>query len=534
MSRWATVCVGANESPVDALERWYYGEPSDDPADAPGCDFRAYVHCCELPDLNTRVMRLDMCAQDPYSRCLYIFYVRDGSLLYVLGALSFRVLEQLGGVVDMLTAPLERSRYIQPLWEPPLTNAASDGVELFYLPMVLPAEAGGAVPWERIERRALAYLEEDHGGGGGEACAEHELGCALGTGAVCAAIGRLYSIPGTTHDMHVHKERFAQARYAWERARLFRRWDQLLLIGGQRAVRAILDYSGITTSSCNAVVVAPHPLDRQAFLRRCAWRGEPPAWVLRVRVEDVPKTLSTVLPLHAGGFVHLAYCDVVQWAWHRFQVQDARERSSSSSSCLDDDERLVHIARLVVRRQQQPRPRRPWVALSAGASGGGVEPAPVIAVREGVALDALVPPCFAAVMGAPQFPRHLQRIRLVPTLLAAGVAPDAVAEWFERKHAAFPNDARSARARFDYAAEGLARLGPTYCGNIVKDGVHFRCPYGGDRSTCAAGTRPFSGPEHFIRRKLHEHQRPPPPPQAPAEDESSSGGSEEEEPEEVW
>jgi len=500
-------------SELDALQAWYYGAPEDPfTGDVVACDFSTYVHCVRVgPD--ERVVQLDMAQQDPYTRCLYVFYVPLGrGELVVLGTLSFEALRALGGRVDFARTPLERSRCALPPWE--FGCALPDDGPVFCLPLVGGGrQAFQPLPWDAVARRALGYvgLAERH-----RSVEDEEDWCGLATGLVEGALGTLYSIPGTALDMGVLQTRFREARHACECARIAQAWGPRR---GQASARRILERSGFRA------IEGASGLDRQSFLARHPGR-EPPAWHLDVFVEDVPGALLRALPVHRGGRAHLTYCDIVPWAQHRFCVQDARARAPTEE--LPDQAR--DIARRVARAMLSAPSRGPTKRFAARRP---TEAAPEARLPADAALESLVPPCFAQVLRAPRFPRHQQRLRITATLLAAGVPQQLIGDWFERKNAQHPKNVQGARARFDYAQESLRTMGPTYCANVVRDmrsgcstETHIHCPM--DIEDAANFKRACGGgPLQFIQRELRalEARAPPEPKEEEEEDPFPSSSS---------
>ena len=478
-----------SETPLQALCRWYFTSTPElerigDVALHP---FEENVVPIPVVQNYTGYAEISLSHLNPYCCSFFIFYTYSKNDITVLGGLTWAKMFELGGSV-LLTPDGEKlvqNRAFPLVYEAPFKTPAlsPSGSPQWWIPVDLPRTPGYVNQIEgtmddiilrllwMLGRRQYVPNRED-------SVSPLALGifeCTIKDAEKRAAF----------HLLRMTKEKMC--------------FDEHLQGLGEEDWIRLFEYNGLSEYMKEAMIDKPTNEDLYAFWRRSETKvsQSPPTRIFKVPLEECPPSLRN-MPIYSYGLVHLTYKELHPWLWHVFVTQSQKLAVKKWDYYAEEDrwlQPLHDIFDKVSFQEIKTISKYKWENDKLVALDADIED-----------ILSVAPPCVANCMSAQRFPSYDQRLRLLPILQTAGVSKERVVGWFERKNAAFPKSGHTTtKSRFDYDSLWNAKRGPTYCGNIVRDGSpnNLQCPYGGDKRACAPDEREgFRGPHELISMRI--------------------------------
>jgi len=280
-------------------------------------------------------------------------------------------------------------------------------------------------------------------------------------------------------------------------------------------------YNGLEEYMDEAMIKKVETLDLYWFWFRMTRGGQiahpkhvkPPTVIFRVAMEECP---VPNLPLHKYGLVHLTYKELGAWVWQVFTSQfqklafrnpQLQEEEDRWLKPLRDLMQTVNLATIPVPKNPTQKDERPKVVPFKGEKAA-------LDLPDMEDLIKIAPPCVANCMKAPRFVYNNEAMKLIPILQEAGVPFETLANWMERKNAAYPHQSvsyKDADARRNYTEIWQKKRGLQFCGNIITDTLANKtnvltCPFAHSaepRKMCSPDEKyEFKMPGTLITRRL--------------------------------
>jgi hypothetical protein len=506
---WAQITYERGQSERDAIEKWYYSTGSETTGDFALSSFD-YVFCVKTTSSATS-FTIPAEAQDPFVYAFFIVYhVRETMReITIVGGLYWKDV-----TAKNLISSLVHSRSFLPPYDDAM-DVDEPTPKMFLFPTT--ASKGVLSDTDAVHARVDYYLGlcdtlNDSFSPQDELEAIHMMHF-LGR-----SMEHTFSIPGTSLDMSVIRERWHRIYLSIEYIRLKELWPKT-----ERQLMDVLLYNGFGEE---ASIFPPPAFDQRDFALR--WPGcAPPSCYFAVPMVELPLDLAMHLHIYPGGLVHISYMDMFDWIWNLFVIQSQLKAFDSTPIVLEKDDWRYHLRHRIVMWLSQHSENALTRKEGGGGWGGGRAvglEGPTYVIEKNDLLS-LVPPCFKRIMEQREFMKNAQRIHWVSTMQFAGVSRESIASFLESMNEAFPKGHRTAKARFDYDYVLNKRSGPTFCANIVqnRDSNSITCPFAEEvgpihdvedlanacKCKCAPNERAFRGPAALIARAIRRTQRQP-------------------------
>jgi hypothetical protein len=508
-----------------------------------------------VEDMRVEHITLPVDDLSPLSDALIIFYhyAASRSILHILGSLTYdeAINEKQPLLVDVMQ---RRSRAFFPPYENP---APSSKPSLFYWPIRFhePDEYVAflaAAPFKREDAMEyMAWLRQKS-----PLPPSHSLVAA-----------RMFArhVGWQIQDSHPRFEtakfrlRYEQIRTTRESGLLaqqleqFKTEDDLIQLFAHNHLRHALQ------AQTGDFIVDGTPLDKRCFYERHGKTEQgayEPTIYFNVPMEEYP--FPNILPVYEGGRVHVPcfWKDVIPWLMCKYEIQHHVEfytrpvgvKPPVNEWIRDECRWMVRYlrtedggGRAVFKGERFAGHMTREGVLIIRGSGGGTGGAGAKRERSKMTeIDAnhgenvadmedfwsLQPPCFLQLRENKRFPKHMERLRWIPSLWEAGIAADTILNVLEDLHLRYPNSGggQKLQQRFDAEALIKAGQGPTWCKNIITTTLQaqanenvIRCPFvkankeegEGDvyarcMGACSGGSRTQKlAPHLLIRNKLN-------------------------------
>lgn len=509
----------SDAGPEDVIRRWYVetgdeltGDIAIHPLDGNVVLVQVPLECIGVTDQVT----LQPHTYNPYTSSFFIFYTFSvfSHDVRVMGGLAWSAFYRLGGRVH-LGRDLVKNRAFPLVWEKEFVAPArsAGATNDWFLPLSLPRSS---FPFPSASIYEICHRME------------WILGARLDPPAEDSTSPVALSLFECTIEDPQKRCAFSQRRLAMEKER----FDHLFANMTERDVLQLFINNGLEEYMNEAMAEEPTVEDLYWFWVRYshppalrAGGCKPPTIIFRFAAEECP----IPLPIYRGGVVHITYKEVAAWAWHNFVTQTQLLAFRNPTFPEEEWRWLSLLHNLLEGRDIWPMVPKQERVSKANPYRTNMGSAPMMApaaaaadgdfLFENVDMEDLAmhaPPCVSACMTAFQFPKHEQRLRLLPIFQEARIPAHTVFAWFEAKNAAYPHPNTAypdAKARFNYETLWNAKRGKTYCANIIRDtlskgntGSILTCPYAqlaDPKAACAPHERiGFNAPHNLIKRYL--------------------------------
>jgi len=302
----------------------------------------------------------------------------------------------------------------------------------------------------------------------------------------------------------------SKTRARWEKSMLFAHhalfmYRMTRYFATEGDLHTLLERNGLE-DAMNDLMKDPSPADQQSYAKRFPHEA-PPRYYYAVPMEELPRELSSQLPLHFNGqgTQHICYRDVPAWLWSKYMISRTHARTKMLQQLLLPKSpfkrsplygQLEELAITVSEHfaaNPDPYAARKRLKMVANPTSEREMRARLERIDnpdQGFHVTDMedifsAAPCLARLKSNGRFPKHMERLRLVQIFQTAGVSYASTAEFFEQANVRWPHPGtayRDAASRFNYEAAWKSNGGAVYCGNLIHNSINkpgadvLKCP----------------------------------------------------------
>ncbi len=519
MSVWAELSLAFTPMHTDsdkvalatgAIKQWFErSSPTQERIGDFACaSFDEHVRCVLLDSIETDYVHVDVSSFLPVRDAFIIFYTHDAisGLLKVRGGVTYTALVlQNKGYMRLRDVEKSQCRAFFPpyhsdgmLVQIPIQAAHFYWYNCFGEPLEYASMAGYNVSRDAFSEKMSWYracektgcLEPLSFSGTMQECARIDKATSMMARLVADCIEfTCIHIRNTPLDPRKLRVRYDTWRFDAERKLFMHRMSKLTT---EMSLLHAFNFNNLTPMlERTDIITDGFPLDHQVFF---AQHGKDalyePTMFLSVPVEDVPAHVGSMLPLYAGGKIHLPFYweYVAEWLWQKYMVQMQQHytlcRSYNVKDALLNDwikfEQDVMIRHMM---STAPGPEKKVAQKGKGKVGGNLGFS--MRQRDDAGTDVsdiedlvkIMPPCMRAIHENGRFPKNLERFAYVKVLWAAGLSRESIIAPLRSLNDRYPKDggAQTLENRFNVEGtiDNIEKMPPVkqivWCTNVIND-----------------------------------------------------------------